>query len=253
MASDRSNPLDVDPLRLLAPASAEPALVELLDTLVDVIFCAKDADLRYVAVNSAFVRRTGRTSKRDVLGCRAGDLFPSVLAERYEEQDAQVLGTGLALRDEIERIRRADGTLGWYVTTKVPVADDGTVVGLVSVSRDLDTPSDDAIAVESLERVVATVHARLAEAIRVAELAEVAGTSVTTLERRMKAVFGISPTQYVLKVRVDHAADLLAETDRPLAEVATACGFYDQADLTHRFARLTGETPAQFRASHRTG
>jgi len=32
-----------------------------------------------------------------------------------------------------------------------------------------------------------------------------------------------------------------------LAEVATRCGFYDQADLTRKFARLTNTTPAQFR------
>ncbi len=235
---------------LFGGTTAEPELLELLDVLVDVIFCAKDLDGRYVAVNGAFVRRTGRRSKRDVLGRRAGDVFPAVLADRYEEQDAEVLGTGRHLRDEIELIRRADGSLGWYLTTKVPVADRGVVVGLVSVSRDLGVPSDDAIALESLERVVAVVQERLAETIRVPELAEVAGTSVATLERRMKAVFGISPSQYLLKARVDRAADLLAGTEVPLAEVATRCGFYDQADLTRRFARLTGETPAQFRTTH---
>ncbi len=40
---------------------------------------------------------------------------------------------------------------------------------------------------------------------------------------------------------------LLADTDLPLATVAATVGFYDQSDLTRRFARLIGQTPAQFR------
>jgi transcriptional regulator GlxA family with amidase domain len=60
-------------------------------------------------------------------------------------------------------------------------------------------------------------------------------------------VYALSPQQYVLRARVDHAAGLLAGTDLPLAEVAAAAGFYDQASFTRTFGRLTGETPAQFR------
>ena len=33
-----------------------------------------------------------------------------------------MFATGRALRDELELIRREDGGLGWYVTTKLPVA-----------------------------------------------------------------------------------------------------------------------------------
>ena len=45
---------------------------------------------------------------------------------------------------------------------------------------------------------------------------------------------------------------MLAETDTPIATIAGDCGFYDQPDFTRRFARLTGTTPAQFRA-HASG
>ena len=65
----------------------------------------------------------------------------------------------------------------------------------------------------------------------------------------MKRVFGLTPTQYILRVRVEHATELLTHTDRSLADIATACGFYDQADFTRKFGRLTSMTPAQFRAS----
>ena len=91
------------------------------------------------------------------------------------------------------------------------------------------------------------VHERLNGALKVADLAAAADCSEGQLERRMKRVFGLTATQYVLRARVDRAATLLIDTDRPIAEVAAECGFSDQANLTRQFGRLIGETPARFR------
>ncbi len=231
--------------------ACQDELLELIELLVNVIFCMKRTDLTYVEVNSAFVRRTGRRSKREVIGRTAADLFVPELAERYEEQDAEVFATGRPLRDELELIAREDGSLGWYLTSKIPVAsgdDPEQLVGLVSISRDLATPSDEAIAMEPLRSVVDHVATHVAETIRVADLCAVASCSPDQLERRMKRVFGLSAKQYVLRTRVDRAATLLTGTDLPVADVAVAAGFYDQADLTRQFARHTNETPARFRA-----
>ena len=233
--------------------ACQPELLGLIETLINVIFCAKDRSGVYVEVNSAFVRRTGRSSKADVIGTRASDHFLDELAERYEEQDAHVFETGEPLHDELELIRRTDGHLGWYLTTKLPVRDDaGAVIGLVSVSRDLVTPSDDRVGLENLREVVRHVQDHHGTPIRVAELAALAECSEAQLERRMKRVFGVTATQHILRVRVEAATRLLADSDLPIAQVASACGFYDQPDFTRRFARLTGTTPAQFRA-HASG
>jgi len=232
-------------------AAAVGPLLELFDSLPQTMFCMKAADGRYLAVNDAFVRRSGRRSRREVLGARATDLFPAPLAERYEEQDGHVFATGDALRDELELIRRPDGSFGWYLTVKLPVEGDAGIEALVSVSRDLETPSEASIALESLTRVVELVHARLDEPLRVADLAEAAECSEGQLERRMKKVFGLTATQYLLRVRVERATELLAGTDDPIAVVASLCGFYDQAGFTRQFARRAGVTPARFRAAHR--
>lgn len=226
--------------------------MELIDLLIDVMFCMKDIESRYLAVNPAFVRRAGRKSKREVIGRRATDFFAAPLADRYEEQDRRVFATGRPLRDELELIRREDGGLGWYATTKLPVTvprDPGQICGLVSISRDLRTPSSHDVAVKALRRAVEHVRDNLAETIRVADLAAAAGLSQAQLKRRMRNAFGLSVMQYVLRARVERATELLTDTVLPLADVAIMAGFYDQADLTHRFARLTGETPAQFRAN----
>ena len=65
--------------------------MSLFDALVNVIFCIKGSDQRYLAVNTAFVQRTGRTSKRDVIGKRATELFPREFAESYEAQGRHVV------------------------------------------------------------------------------------------------------------------------------------------------------------------
>ena len=233
--------------------ACQPELVALYETLVDVMFCAKNLDGSYVEVNSAFVRRTGRSSKRDVIGATVHELFIPELAERYEEQDTGVFTTGEPLTDQLEVIRRPSGELGWYLTTKLPVRESAMVVGLVSVSRDLRTPSAENITFEGLQNVVEYVRGHLTDSIRVADLAAVADCSETQLERRMKKVFGVTPTQYILRVRVEAAASMLRDTTDSIASIAAACGFYDQPDFTRRFARLTNETPAQFRSKSARG
>jgi len=228
----------------------EAQFLALFDSLVDVMFCCKNLAGRYTEVNLAFVHRSGMRSKRDVIGSTALELFPTALAERYEEQDKRVFATDTALRDALELIRRPDGSTGWYLTTKLPLhsRSDGVVVGLVSVSRDLRTPTERGIALESLELVVEVVREKLADKITIAQLAGVAGCSAAQLERRMKKVFGLSTSQYVTRVRVDAAARLLRRTDATVASIAATTGFYDQSSFSRHFARLTGETPQLFRS-----
>ncbi|WP_265521778.1 helix-turn-helix domain-containing protein [Oerskovia flava] len=229
-------------------AALSPAMVDLMDELSSTMFCAKDTTGRYVLVNRVFVARTNERSRRAVVGRRAADLFVPQLAERYEQQDGEVLASGTALRGELEHIRRLGGTSGWFLTSKLPVHDAaGVVVGLVSVSQDLRAGEADDATMDSMSRLVAEVAARLDEPLPLARLAELAGCTPSVLDRRVRRVYSLSPRQLVLRTRVDRAAQLLAADERSIADVASACGFYDQPSFTRTFARLTGQTPSSFR------
>ena len=233
-----------------APRPDLPAALwaELFADLSGVLFCVKDRAGRYVEVNDAFVRRTRVTTRAAVLGRRAAELFVAELAERYEEQDAEVVATGRPLRHELELIRRDGGVPGWFVTTKHPVRDDdGAVTGIVIVSEDLRSADAADPAMPALSRVVDLVAVRLDRPPRVEEMADAAGLSATGLERRMRRVFGLAPTQFVLRARVDRARELLADPATPIADIALACGFHDQPAFTRQFARLAGETPGRYR------
>lgn len=229
-------------------AALSPAMVALMDELSATMFCAKDVTGRYVAVNPVFVARTSERSRRAVLGQRATDLFVPQLAERYEQQDTEVLRTGRALRGELERIRRPGGAPGWYLTAKFPVHDAaGRLVGLVSVSQDLRAGEADDATIAALSRLTAAVDADLGAGWTVARLAAAAGWSPAVLDRRLRRVYGLTPRQFVLRARVDRAVELLAAGAGTIADVAAESGFYDQPSFTRTFARLTGETPAQYR------
>lgn len=227
-------------------------LADLLDAVPSVLFCLKGVDGRYLSVNHAFVERTNAQTRRDVVGHRAHELFPAELADRYEAQDAEILGSLQALRDELELITRADGRVGWFRTTKLPVLDArGRCVAIATVSVDLDATEDADGDVAALAKVVRFVHGALARPVTVEQLSAEAGLTTDQLERRMRRVFGLSPKQFVVKARVEEAARLLASTDHSLADIAVSCGWYDQSAFTRQFTRVVGCTPGEYRARKR--
>lgn len=76
-------------------------------------------------------------------------------------------------------------------------------------------------------------------------LGPVAGVHPVHIARVFRARHGCSVTEYVARVRVEHASRLLARTRRSLAEVAAEVGFCDQSHLTKA-------TPARYRAAMQT-
>ena len=84
------------------------------------------------------------------------------------------------------------------------------------------------------------------------QMAEVVGLNAYHFARQFKAATGLPPHQYVITRRVERAKELLqAGTDVSLADVALRAGFSDQSQFSHRFKRLVGVTPGQFRRSAR--
>jgi AraC-like DNA-binding protein len=63
--------------------------------------------------------------------------------------------------------------------------------------------------------------------------------------RAFSAVFGLPPHRYLTGRRIDRARRLLL-TGQPIASVAAAVGFHDQAHFTRHFAALVGTTPGRY-------
>jgi len=220
----------------------------LFEPLNDVVFCIKDSKGRYLVVNSAFVARAGKESDTTILGKTAEDVFAKPLAAGYTEQDREVLQSGGAVTDRLERIRNADGGIGWYLSNKYPLRDENEeIVGLISVSQDLHAPSESALKLSRLAQVVDYIRDHLDEPLRVDDLASLVDLSPTQFDRRMRKVFRLSTKQFVIKCRLEEASRLLTETDDPIGGIAAACGFADQSAFSRQFKATTGHTPGEFR------
>lgn len=214
----------------------------------DIVFCVKNADRVYLAANPAFAHRLGLVSEDQVIGRRAEELFPEELAAVYREQDEDVLLKGGEFTDRLELITNRDGTLGWYLASKFLMKDGkGEIEGLVSISRDLDTPSVGDLKMAGLRRVVEWVHEHVDEEIHVDDLARMAEMKSAHLERRVKRVFKLSVGQFVRKVRIDLAVQLLRDTELGIAEIALRCGYSEQSSLTRQFKSAVGCPPGEFR------
>ena len=81
--------------------------------------------------------------------------------------------------------------------------------------------------------------------ISIDELADRTGFSRQHLGRRFRDEFGLSPKLAARVVRFERARTMLEAVPSYVstAQVAAACGYYDQAHLNRDFAQLAGVTP----------
>jgi AraC family transcriptional regulator len=96
-------------------------------------------------------------------------------------------------------------------------------------------------------RVKERLHQDFREALRMRDLARDAGVHPVHLARMFRALENKTPGDYLQRLRVRAACDLLRNWEWPLAAIAADCGFADQSHFTRVFRRLAGTTPAQFR------
>ena len=104
-----------------------------------------------------------------------------------------------------------------------------------------------------VHRVHQLLDADYATAWSVAHLAAEAGCSPQHLGRGFRTAFGTSPMAYLARVRMQHARWLLADGQRPIAEIAAAVGLPDRFAFTRTFKRCFGCSPREWRALHRSG
>jgi AraC-like DNA-binding protein len=85
---------------------------------------------------------------------------------------------------------------------------------------------------------------------RLSALAHGAGVSTAHLARTFRSAFGRTIGVHVRERRLAHAANLMRDNERTLADIAAAVGFYDQAHFTRAFKARFGATPAAYRKAN---
>jgi AraC-like DNA-binding protein len=71
--------------------------------------------------------------------------------------------------------------------------------------------------------------------------------SRSSLQREFSEHFGISPKQYIIKLRMNLALRLLVEARLPVREIALSCGFLDEKYFSRAFKKQYGCSPSEMR------
>ena len=107
---------------------------------------------------------------------------------------------------------------------------------------------DDAL----LKRVMKFIEENISDAdIGVGDLAAAAAVSRSGLQRKLKQTMGITPQELLSEARIKRACQLLQETDKPVSEIAYACGFNDPKYFSKCFKQSTGKTPSELKNTPR--
>ena len=225
----------------------------LFQAMPDVMFWLKNAKGEFIFFNEAF-----RCEKHvtNALGMTDADLLPSELAKVYMEDDQQVMASGEPQWNKVELVVTINGGVEWRATSKVPLKNrDGVVVGTAGISRRVGM--DEGLPVPSQHRdmatIVGTIYKNVDKEIKVLEVAQAAGVSVSSLERLFKANMNTTPKQFIIQAKVSTACERLVGTNMSVKEVGASVGYSDHANFTRGFRKVMKMSPTDYRRNYRKG
>lgn len=91
------------------------------------------------------------------------------------------------------------------------------------------------------------INRNYSENLSVEKIAEYCSVSVSYLHKTYSSVYGIGPAEALLNRRIYKAKDMLINTNKPLSEISSLCGFNSQSYFSDCFKRKTGVSPGDFR------
>jgi AraC family transcriptional regulator len=225
----------------------------------------------------SFVARGGfrETTRRGVAVCAAGELHIRPSEEPHaNEFDARGtrltiidLPLDLALGDRRVRrlvsraaivgdgmVRSLAGQLQWELHHRDEASDlaiEGLVVAMVAqllrATSRASVASDRQPATARLERARDFIDAHFARALRLADVAAVAGFHPASFARAFKRRYEVTPWQYQRRRQLEWVKSELVRSDRPIAAIAHQAGFSDHSHLTRAFHAAEGRPPSAMR------
>ncbi|MDM9648765.1 AraC family transcriptional regulator [Rhizobium sp. S163] len=103
----------------------------------------------------------------------------------------------------------------------------------------------------TIERVVEALEQRAFEPVDMTALASEFGLSPATLRRRFATANGLSPKAFQLRLRIDHAKQLLTTSDLAIEAISHTIGLDDAFYFSRLFQDRERCSPSEFRRRHR--
>jgi AraC family transcriptional regulator len=179
----------------------------------------------------------------------AGATGGAEIVERSAQRDTVVSNVAAALLAESER---EDGTYGRLYAESLANILAVHLLRNYSAAPAVRQHSSGGLSGPALRRVVDYMADNYERDLSLSDLAGQAGVSAFHFAREFKRSTGHAPHQYLIKLRVERARNLLAQSRLPIVEVGLRTGFGSQSHFTRLFRRLTGMTPGSYRGAYQS-
>ncbi|MDA3927265.1 MAG: helix-turn-helix domain-containing protein [Kiritimatiellae bacterium] len=219
---------------------------QLMDLIPDVAFFLKDTHGRFVMQNRHACDYCQVATEDETIGKTDFDFFPPRRASLYVKSDQQVMESGRPIINAVAPAPENSNKM--IVYSKFPVYDkDNKLIGVAGIHRVIDGLRDTPSWYGSLSIVIQYIHENYSQELTLTDLAKMAHTSQSQLERRFRQLLATTPSSYILRVRIDAGRTLLESTDRTISDIAQSVGFYDHSHFTRSFHKIMHTSPRDYR------
>ena len=233
---------------LLSEISQESRFYHLFDCVPGLSFFAKDRDGVLLAANKHLVSLYGFESEKAFIGHTDFELLPKRLAEKYRRDDLAIMESRKPVTKIVELFLNRQGIPSWFLTSKYPIlSNDDKVLGIMGIIQDYHQYREKFPEEQDIDQALNYIHNYFREKVSIADLASKCQLSLRQFERKFKSTFNLSPQQYIIKMRIHEACDLLCNDTESIGNIAFTLGFYDQSSFTVQFKKTMSMTPLQYR------
>ncbi|MBN3722595.1 helix-turn-helix transcriptional regulator [Burkholderia sp. Ac-20379] len=170
-----------------------------------------------------------------------GDAAKIDVMPRMALRDARIEAIGFAIKAELEAESPSDPLFIDHLASALAVRLVETATDRRPNPARYDTPR---LSPRQLTLLTEFIEANLDQPLHLADLAALAGISVTRLKSLFRNSTGAPVHQYVIRRRAEHARVLIATTRTPASEVALAAGFASQSHMSTTMRRVLGLLPS---------
>lgn len=112
----------------------------------------------------------------------------------------------------------------------------------------MDPSQPDTLKRTQISCVFDFIQTNYKENFTLGELSVAVQMSPAHLGRLFKKATQLTPHQYLIKIRIDHAKQLLLQQELTIGEIAASVGFFDQSHFYRYFKREVGLSPKEYRS-----
>jgi len=116
------------------------------------------------------------------------------------------------------------------------------LLSTASMKCNVDEPS-----MKKIHQVVKYVTDNHAQAVTLVTVADLVGMSHSAFSRFFTKATGNGFNEFLNRVRVSRACELLSQTDQPITSICYEVGFNNVAHFNRRFRRIKNITPREYR------